>query len=89
MSQCLLLPITGRWSAAAAGTVPHAAGAGVTTVVMVAKPGKPGAGTAEAGDARGDPEPRLQVDRSPAPSSYASSAPCVCVKYSASWLSTC
>lgn len=53
----LLLLITGSCPAATAGTFPHAAGVRFTTVIMAAKPGKPGTGTAEARDAGGDPEP--------------------------------
>lgn len=82
VNQCLLLSIIGSWSAATADTVPHAAGIRFTPVVMVTKPGKPGAGMVEAGDATGDPEPRLQVTTSPAIRTYPSSASYICVKRS-------
>lgn len=62
---CLLPLITGSRSAAAAGTGPDAACARLTSVGMATVPGSLGAGMAEAGGFRGDPEPRLQVGASP------------------------
>lgn len=54
--------ITGSWSAATAGTGPDGARARLTTASMATMPRGFGAGMAEAGSPRGDPEPRLQVD---------------------------